>query len=218
MSELVNVISLDNPYISFPMDRKTFYSEQVEEFQKNGKPTKAVEIVSIFLFNKEWQLILQKRSNLKSHNANLMDKSIWWHIDYWNSPNFTAMLETVQELQVPSIVLNNDDDFDKTLKLLSNYTATISVIKNFWTQLVHIDKIIDWKNVEISNKVHLYIWVYDWSIRNVDKEAKGVLFYYLDELDKEIETFPNTFTWDLIYYMKNYREYFEDFVKQIKKV
>jgi hypothetical protein len=41
------------------------------------------------------------------------------------------MLETVQELQVPSIVLNNDDDFDKTLKLLSNYTATISVIKNF---------------------------------------------------------------------------------------
>jgi hypothetical protein len=53
MSELVNVISLDNPYISFPMDRKTFYSEQVEEFQKNGKPTKAVEIVSIFLFNKE---------------------------------------------------------------------------------------------------------------------------------------------------------------------
>jgi hypothetical protein len=35
MSELVNVIALDNPYISFPMDRKTFYSEQVEEFQKN---------------------------------------------------------------------------------------------------------------------------------------------------------------------------------------
>jgi len=217
MSELVNVISLDNPYISYPMDRKTFYNEQVEEFQKNWKPTKAVEIINIFLFNKEWQLILQKRSNLKSHNANLMDKSIWWHIDYWNSPNFTAMLETVQELQVPSIILNNDDDFNKTLKLLDNYTATIAVIKNFWTKLVHIDKIIDWKNVEISNKVHLYIWVYDWSIKNVDKEAKWILFYYLDELEQEIKTHKSTFTWDLIYYMKYYKDYFEDFIKQIKK-
>ena len=217
MSELVNVITLDNPYNSFPMDRKAFYFEQIEEFQKNWKPTKAVEIINIFLFNKEWQLILQKRSNLKAHNPNLIDKSIWGHIDYGNSPNFTVMLETVQELQVPSIVLNNDDDFDKTLKLLSNYTATISVIKNFWTKLVHIDKIIDWKNIEISNKVHLYIWVYDWSIRNVDKEAKWILFYYLDELENEIKTHKSTFTWDLIYYMKDYKDYFEDFVKQIKK-
>ncbi len=216
MSELVNVIALDNPYNSFPMDRKAFYLEQVEEFQKNWKPSKAVEIVNIFLFNKEWQLILQKRSNLKAHNPNLIDKSIWWHIDYGNSPNFTAMLETVQELQVPSIVLNNDEDFAKTLKLLNEYTATTAIVKNFWTQMVHIDKIINWKNIEISNKVHLYIWVYDWSIRNVDKEAKWVLFYYLDELEKEIKDFPNTFTWDLIYYMKNYREYFEEFVKQIK--
>jgi hypothetical protein len=35
MSELVNVITLDNPYNSFPMDRKAFYFEQIEEFQKN---------------------------------------------------------------------------------------------------------------------------------------------------------------------------------------
>jgi len=142
MSELVNVLSLDEPNISIPMERASFYKEQIEIFRKTGKPTKAVEVVNIFLFNESGQLIIQKRSSSKAHNPNLMDKSVGGHIVYGDSPHFTVMLETVQELQVPSIVLNNDEDFRKIHILLKDYTSTTAIVKHFATEITSLNKII----------------------------------------------------------------------------
>jgi hypothetical protein len=143
MSELVNVLSLDEPNISIPMDRVSFYREQTEIFKKTGKPTKAVELVNIFLFNEAGQLIVQKRSSMKNHNPNLMDKSVGGHIVHGDSPRFTVMIEAIQELQVPSIVLNNDEDFTKTYILLKNYTATTAIVKHFATEIIPLNKIIN---------------------------------------------------------------------------
>ncbi len=214
MSELVNVLSLDEPNISIPMDRVSFYKEQTEIFKKTGKPTKAVELVNIFLFNEAGQLIVQKRSNTKAHNPNLMDKSVGGHIVHGDSPHFTVMLETVQELQVPSIVLNNDEDFTKTHILLKNYTTTTAIVKHFSTEIIPLNKIINWEIIPIANKTHLYIWIYEGAVKNIDREAKGILFYSLDELEDELEKFPGIFTYDLQYYFKKYKDYFINFVKE----
>lgn len=217
MSELINTITLDNPNLVVPMERASFYQEQQEIFQKTWKSTKAVEVVNIFLFNEAGQFILQKRSSTKAHNPNLIDKSVWWHIVHGDSPHFTVMLETVQELQVPSIVANNDEDFRKIHKLLKDHMATTAIVKYFWTELVFLNKIINEKEIAIGNKTHLYIWVYEWSVKNVDREAKGVLFYSFKELEEELSQFPKIFTYDLHYYFNKYKDYFRDFINEIKK-
>ncbi len=103
MSDLITTYNLDDrPDIVWPMDRKEFYRGQVEAFKKFGKPTKAIAVVSIFLFNEHGELLVQKRSNEKAHNPGLLDKSIGGHIQIGDSPQYTVMVETVQELQVPS--------------------------------------------------------------------------------------------------------------------
>ncbi|EKD30200.1 MAG: hypothetical protein ACD_78C00121G0002 [uncultured bacterium (gcode 4)] len=218
MSELVNVFSLDTPDVILPTERKSFYQEQTEIFKKTGKPTKAVNVVNIFLFNEAWQLILQKRANNKAHNPDLIDKSVGWHIVYGDSPNFTVMLETVQELQVPSIVLNNDEDFNKTYALLKSYVATTAVVKHFATELVSLTKIINDEHIAIGNKTYLYVWIYEGSLRNVDREAKWVLFYSLPELEYELGKFPDIFTYDLQFYFAKYKEYFLNFIKEVQEI
>jgi hypothetical protein len=45
------------------------------------------------------------------------------------------------------------------------------------TIITYNTKIIDWEKIKIANKTHLYIWVYLWSIKNVDREVKWILFY-----------------------------------------
>ena len=216
MSEIVNVFDLKNPFISQTMDRNGFYKEQISYYKENWVAQKAVEVVNIFLFNESWELILQKRSSHKGHNANLIDKSIGGHIVNWDNADFTAMIESVQELKVPSIVLNTHQDFLKTYLLLNTYLSSTAIIEHIDTKITTNSKIINWEEIVIANKTHFYIWVYWWSVKNVDKEAKGILFYSLEELKEELEAFPDTFTQDMHYYMKDYTNYFESFLAIIK--
>jgi isopentenyldiphosphate isomerase len=81
------------------------------------------------LLNEHGELIIQKRAKTKNHNPNLLDKSIGGHVQYGDSPNLTAMIETIQELQTPSIVLENRADFERTLDVLRAYTATTAVMQ-----------------------------------------------------------------------------------------
>lgn len=217
MSEIINSYNLDNIDICIPMDRDKFYLEQTKQFEKYWYPTKAVEVINIFLFNESWELILQKRASHKNHNPSLIDKSIWWHIKNGDIPDFTVMLESVQELQVPSIVLRNHNDFLKTYGVLDDYLTSISVIEHIDTKIIQLPKIIDWKEVIIANKTHIYMWVYGWSVKNVDREAKWILFYNLEELKKELKEFPKMFTEDLHYYLRNYESNFKEMIRFLSR-
>lgn len=217
MSEIINSYSEDNTYKLIPMDRGLFYKEQVEVFKKDWTPNKYVEVINVLLFNESGEVILQKRSSHKWHNANLIDKTVWWHIVNWDSPDFTVMVETVQELQVPSIVLRTKDDFDKTHDLLSSYTQSTSIIRYIDSQNTVIPKIIKGEKINIWNKTHLYFWIYGWSVKNVDREAKWILFYDYDELLQEMKDFPDIFTNDLKYYLDKYDSQIREFIKNIKK-
>lgn len=215
MSEIINTFSLKNPSQMIPMNRKDFYDEQVKVYKEEGNPSKAVEVVNVLLFNSHGELIIQKRSFDKSHNAGLLDKSIGGHIENGNTPDYTVMMETIQELQTPSIVLKDKEEFDKTLILMNKYLETVSVIYNIKTDTKLLVKIIDEKKIEIANKIHLYLGVYDGRIRPADREAKGVLFYSLIELEKEMIKSPDTFTSDLHFLINEYNKDIKEFVSKI---
>ncbi len=143
MSETVIVRSLTDPNEEFPMDRAEFYREQVEAFKTTGEPTKAADIIAVFIFNSHHELLIQKRSFEKSHNPGLLDKSIGGHIRFGDTPDYAVMVETVQELQVPSVVLRGKLSFEKTKSLLNDYLETIAIIEHHHDDIQVLTRNID---------------------------------------------------------------------------
>ncbi len=215
--EYINTFLLDDPECLVPMQRPDFYTEQIEVYNETGKPSRAVEVANAFLFNNDGEMLVQKRSHEKSHNPGALDKSIGAHVTVGDTPNHTVMLETVQELQTPSIVLANDFDFKKTLKLMGEYTETIGIIKHLDSRFIELNKKIKGEDVVICNRTHLYVGIYNGRTRLVDKEAKGVLLYNLDDLKKEMEVTPQIFTQDLITYVDLYEEQLWEFVELVQR-
>ncbi|MEK7583591.1 MAG: hypothetical protein AAB483_04290 [Patescibacteria group bacterium] len=215
MSEIITTYPLDNLEKEEPMDRVEFYKAQVEAHRLGRKPTRAAGIVNIFLFNSRGELLVQKRSFEKNHNPGMLDKSMGGHMTYGNSPDYSVMVETVQELQTPSIVLRSDSDFKKTLVLLREYLSTIAIVEHVQTKAYTLNKIIDGVEIPVVNKVFTYFGLYDGRVRPADQEAKGILFYTLPELDREMEKFPETFTHDLHVFMKDLRSDMEKFLESL---
>lgn len=217
MSEMVNTHPIDDPERLVPMNRKKFYEEQVEVFKETGHPSKSVDVVNIFIFNSKGELLVQKRSYSKSHNPGLLDKSMGGHVQYGDTRDFTVMVETVQELQTPSIVLKSKADFDKTYDILNGYLETLAIIQYADAEVFHMKKIIENEEVIIANKVFLYFGIYNGRVRPSDGEAQGVLWYSLEDLDNEMEHQPQLFTGDIHTYMKTYRKEIEAFIEKVKK-
>jgi len=214
MAEMIKTYLLNNPDVLVPMDREAFYAEQIKRHENGEKPNRAVEIVNIFLFNEIGELFVQKRSMEKRHNPGLLDKSIGGHVSYGDQADYTVTVETVQELQVPSIVLRSDGDFLKTYQLLRDYLNTLAIVKHVSTADHTLIKRLDGKDIPILNRVHLYAGLYGGRVKTIDREAKGVLQYTLDDLEREMTSMPQMFTDDLSYYMEHFGDVFRAFVKQ----
>lgn len=218
MSEYINTYSLkwNNINIS-PMKRDEFYEEQHRVVLETGGPDKAVDVVYILLFNTDREIYIQKRSSEKWHNPSLLDKTIWGHVRVWDTPDHTVMLETVQELQVPSLVIDHNENYDKNYLILRGYLNTIALVKHIDSSIEIFTRVLpDGTETKHANRYHLYFGIYDGSTRTVDKEAKGVLRYKLDELYTEIEKVPNLFTQDLRFLLEYYEKHIRNFVKEIK--
>lgn len=216
MSELITV--QDNiSVIPYPYDRDMFYDEQIELYKQWIAPTKYVHIINVFLINLSGEIILQKRSHGKRHNPNLLDKTIGWHAQRWDLIDYTVMLETVQELQVPSIVIRAQDDFDKKFMLLKDYLHVIALIKHVDTKGFVLQKVMKEWLIPVWNISHLFFGAYAGSVKNIDLEAKWVLFYELDDLIQEMKESPKSFTDDLHQYIHKYEKELRDFISFIKQ-
>lgn len=217
MDEIINAYDLKNPEIVMPMSRAKFYAEQIAAFKK-GASTAAIEILDVFLFNSEKELFIQKRSFQKAHNPGLLDKAVGGHVRHGDTSDFSVMVETVQELQTPSIVLKNKVDFTKTLILLKEYLDTVAIIMHVGTQIVPIKKVFPEGEIPIVNRIQLYFGIYNGRTRAADHEAKGVLHYTLPELEQEMEKFPTAFTDDMHFFLKNYKPQMIGFVDSCEKI
>lgn len=217
-SEKITAFDLSKPDLTFPMDRDAFYNEQIAQFRKTGTSTKGICVVDVLLFDLKGELFVQKRSNTKRHNPDLFDKSIGGHMSFADGPDFTVMVETVQELNVPSIVLRNDQDFLKSLDFLKEYLSTVALIKNMSVFITPLTKIFEGKETTIVNKKHLYFGMYNGSMKTIDRESKGVLLYPLDDLQAEMHQFPERFTADMHYYIEHFEKPIRTFIKEAVKV
>ena len=205
MSEKLEVYDLNWKLLKV-QNRKDFYSEIEEEYKNTQKITKKVKSIRLLLMNSSWRIYLQKRSNIKSKNAWLYDKSVWWHVVNNDSFNLTVVKECAEELWFPATVLSKND-FLKSLKV-----TDLNIIWVFR----EVDFIDDFLSIRINNDnstieqpfiCPIYIWYYDWPIKFVDWESSWIEVFSLKELQKEIENNPNKFTEDIKFMVEKYRKY-----------
>ena len=215
MSEPIITYSAMNIGKAIPYDRSEFYNEEIARCKLWKKPDRYIEVVHIFLFNEHGEIIIQKRSREKRHNPNLLDKSIGGHMQNGDTPNLTAMIETIQELHTPSIVLNSHSDFMRTYGVLKEYISTSALLEYIDSIDLISEKIIDDTIISIGNRVHTYFWIYSGRVKNIDKEAKWILFYSLDELEWELDKNPEIFTNDLRKAIWRYAESMRYFLSEI---
>jgi isopentenyldiphosphate isomerase len=214
MDEEVLVSPIKNVFENRSYSRKKFYDEKFNGVD-NGL---AVHVTDALLFGLDGEIILQKRASDKRHNPGLIDKTLGGHIKYGDTADYTVMVETIQELLTPSIVLDSDDDFDKTLDLLKNYIDTIAIVSVKTVRAWSLEKLVGDQKIVVNNIVHLYFGVYGGRMRPADKEAAGVLYYSdLEQLEKEINTHPDIFTDDLIQIIKEYRDDILAFQSKIRE-
>ena len=98
----------------------------------------------------------------------MIDKAIGGHVTFGDTPQYTVTVETLQELQVPSIVLNNSDEFKKTNKLLKEFISNIAIIQFIDTKIFNLKNIFKAEGlITIAKKVDLYFGIYgnilDWA-------------------------------------------------------
>lgn len=82
MSEIINTYFVHDKETLIPMKRDEFYREQIAVYKETGSPTRACDIIDIFIFNSDGDLAIQKRSKDKNHNPGMFDKTIGGHVTY----------------------------------------------------------------------------------------------------------------------------------------
>lgn len=204
MPETICTYHLDDRIHPHPMERDHFYDEQMAEFKKNGKPTRAVGIFDVLLFTEKGEVILQKRSHNKRHNPYLIDKTVGGHIQYGDTVFYTAMIECVQELKIPAVVLREDEDFKRTLDALSRSLESVGILEMVDNNIYEIDNFLDGERITIAKNIWMFVGIYSGAIKPVDNEATGVLYYELDVLKDEMRKMPQLFTPDLHFMIHKY--------------
>ena len=214
MSNEISVFDLDNWHSSYGLDREYFYEEQVRVFKKTGSPTRASETIDIFVFDPHGEILIQERSYQKSFNPNLLDK-IGGHVQFGDSPERTLLLETVQEVQIPSFV-SHTGSFVKDLAIFKPYINTVCYCKCIGVKTRIFPKLINGELIDIAQKKHIFLGVYDGTTKLVDKEAQGLSYFSLDRLQQEIDTNPERFTTDIRILIEAYEDEIVDFIQSIK--
>lgn len=212
MSEIITTYLPNDPGQALPMDREDFYQSQIELFHKGEKPNRAVAIAQILLFTPDKEIIIQKRSKRKKHNAGLIDKTIGGHITFGDTPTFTVLTETLQEMQIPSIVLDTQDDFKKTYRLLKKFVGSSALVQFIDSRVAPFNKVFEKETVPIINKYYFYLGVYSGAIRPADKEAAGIMFSDFDLLKEDMAAEPELFTNDLRFFLDKYERQITEFL------
>ncbi|MFA6424265.1 MAG: NUDIX domain-containing protein [Candidatus Magasanikbacteria bacterium] len=216
MSEIICTYKLDDRLRAHPMDRGHFYDEQIAEFKKNGKPTRAVGIFNVLLLTERGEVILQKRSRNKRHNPYLIDKTVGGHIQYGDTVFYTAMVECVQELKIPAVVLRENEDFGRTLEILSHSLESAAVLELVDNNIYEIDNFFDGERISIAKNMWLFLGVYGGSVKPMDREASGVLYYEFDVLKDEMKKMPQLFTPDLHFIINKYEDKIKGMFNHLK--
>lgn len=90
------------------------------------------------------------------------------------------MVESLQEIITPSIVLRNQTDFERTRQILKDYRGIFALVKHVQVSEIIFQKKIDGKDFADSNVVHFYFGVYDSSTKPANQKDSRIFYYQID--------------------------------------
>ncbi len=204
MDELLEIYKLDGTPIGTE-GRKEFNVNARKEFKENGTISKKYKTIKVIVMNSLGRIYLQKRSEMKSENSNLYDKTVGGHVTAGNTFELTVVKECAEELGFPATVLS-ENEFEQAIKSID--LKIVGVIKkidhndNF--QSIRILK--DGGTFTQPSMCDLYIGYYDGSIRFADGESSGIETFSIDQLKADIKNNPKKFTEDLKYMVEKYSD------------
>ena len=205
MGEKLEVYDLKGKLIGVE-DRKKFYSEIKEEFNKKGKVSKKVKTIKLILMNSSGRIYLQKRSKIKDENSGLYDKTVGGHVSEGDSVDMATVRECAEELGFPASILSNKE-FERAVRVTD--LGVVGVFRK-------IEEVDSFESVRVVGAgkmfvqpqiVSVYFGYYDGAIRFVDGESSGVEVFSLDELKGEMKENPDKFTEDIKFMIKKYGKY-----------
>lgn len=215
MSEIVTTYQLKDLSQPVPMDRDEFYEEQIALAKAGEKPTRSVAVVQVLLFTPDGEIMLQKRSRSKAHNAGMFDKTLGGHIRFGDSSNYTVLAETLQELSVPSFVLDSKDEFEKTYTLLKGHIRDAAFVYFVDSKTYNSKKMFDETERAIANTYYFYLGVFAGSVKPSEREAAGMLYLKKNLLEEKFESQKDHFTEDLSYFLSKYSKKIDEFVQSL---
>jgi len=127
-------------------------------------------VVSVLIFNNNWEIALQRRSLTCSYMPWWWWLSAWWHVSSWENYLESAKRELKEEIWVVC-----DLKFKE---------------KIFWNRKEWDEKY--WLNPKPSQKDHYFFeeifeWNYNWEFKFDDWEVDQVKFFSISEIKEKIE-------------------------------
>ena len=112
--EILETYDLDGNLIKTEK-RDAFYRNIRKEFKQKGMISRQVKSIRLLLLNSNGRVYIQRRSDYKTENAGLYDKTIGGHVKAGHTWYMTVVQECHQELGFPAVVLS-DDEFRTAIK------------------------------------------------------------------------------------------------------
>lgn len=172
--EYIDIVD-ENDNVIWMNTRKESYNNQTTN-----------RIVSVLIFNKNWELLLQKRASTCSFLPWYWALSAWWHVSSWQTYEEAWKMELSEELWIQ--------------------TDLKYIWKFYWDRLV-----LNWdlNKIKKSHYFHetIFEWIYDWFInfdREDNDEVDEVRFFTFEEIKKMIEKNTELIMPNLTYVLKKF--------------
>ncbi len=197
-------------------DRDKFYNKIRKEYKETGKVTKQVQTVRFFLMNADGGIYLAKRSKTKTENSLLYDKTLGGHVREAETPEFTVLRESAEELGFPATALSESEFItsisETNLKIIGVFKK-IHTINKFMAKYKYRNGDVS----EFPQITTIFIGVFDGPVKFKDGETSGIEIYYPDEILEEIKNNPEKYTEDVKNLVPKYIKEFKTIVSQIKQ-
>ncbi len=169
-------------------------------------------LVDVFLFNKNGEMLMQKRGRNKRNGAGKLHTSVGGHINPGEEPSFTVVHESIEELGVPAMVFSKAH-FDQAYGKLKSYTDKMSILCEVG------DYFLDYPSYEtgkgnIQDRIWFYFGRSDGPIENPDGSCAGYEWMDMESYAQEVLKNPEQFTFPFRTYMEKFSQDISEFVKR----
>jgi len=191
MWEMIVLFHKDDLETPIPTQRDTFYANRRTTYESFF-----VSVIDMFIFNKYWETLVQKRAKTKKTSPGLYHTSVGGHVNEGDTPQLTLIKECLEEVGAPCTLIEDEQLFLHAYRQIGEYTSSFvlaypqAMIKH--TSYLEADRA--WREVRIQDMMYFCLGLYNGPIHNTDRSADGFEWFTLDALKKALYDVPWVFT------------------------